>query len=303
MGVFAFVGIAHRWYNLHNMIDFSGIRQPSHSNGPARKRTASSSESLPIELRATPTHIQWHYRGFKQWNDIMPISELKGPAGKNGQPGPAGKDGLPGAKGDTGNIGEQGERGATGQRGMPGPQGPPGMVADDAFTITPVRLCAWSFGSFDDCVVDLGTDGFAALKWQRIGREVVGWIKISIAADWVEPTGFIMVVHPDDFPVVPKVESATNGYPMPGGFGAIYRARQNSDPDPPDGYRIGLWPIVQDIGVGRSLMMFFKTGSEEGIVGSIDNLWSPATSEPVPPSDMGGAQYFGNFRYEAKDAA
>jgi hypothetical protein len=176
-------------------------------------------------------------------------------------------------------------------------------VPDEAFTITEVRMCAWSFGSYDDSVVDLGTNGFAALKWARIGREVIGWVKVSIASDWDEPSGFIMVVHPDDMPVDPKVESASSGYPMPGGFGAMYRARQSVDPDPPDGYRQGLSPIVQEIGTGVAMMMFFKTGSEDNIVASIDNLWSPATGNPVATSRQAGAQYFGNFRYEAKEAA
>lgn len=173
-------------------------------------------------------------------------------------------------------------------------------VPDEAFTIvTGLRICDWSFGAFT--AMDLGTGGGVAMKYTRIGREVIGWIKITIAADYTTPTGFIVVLHPDDFPIVPKVENATTGYPMPGGFGALYRAESSGGAL--DGFRIGMSPIVQDIGTGTSLMMFFKTGSETGIAASIDNLWSPATNNPVAADNLGGTAYFGNFRYEAKDPA
>lgn len=251
-----------------------------------------------IELQKTQTHIQWRYAGQISWNNLILLSELIGKQGPRGEKGDRGERG---AIGYTGSPGAQGPRGPQGYTGPAGPQGEPGTIPDEAFTVTEVRLCAWSFGGFDDCVIDLGTDGFAAMKWQRIGREVIGWIKVKIAPDWVEPTGFIVIVHPDDMPVVPKVESAVAGYPMPGGFGAIYRGETSGGAS--DGYRQGLAPIVQDIGIGQSMMMFFKTGSESGIPASIDNLWSPATGNPVPTADMAGAAYFGNFRYEAAEAA
>lgn len=196
--------------------------------------------------------------------------------------------------------GEQGPAGAPGVNGQQGPAGAPGTVPDEAFTITTgLRICDWSFGGFT--AMDLGTNGSVAMKWTRIGRDVIGWIKIKIDTDYTTPTGFIVVLHPDDFPVVPKVESATSGYPMPGGFGALYRGESSGGAA--DGFRIGMAPIVQDIGIGQSLMMFFKTGSETGIAATIDNLWSPATNNPVAASNLGGTSYFGNFRYEAATAA
>lgn len=143
-------------------------------------------------------------------------------------------------------------------------------VPDEAMSTKTVRMCDWSFGSYDDSVWNLGTGGAAGMKYRRVGRVVEGWLKVTIASDATTPSGFFIIVHPDDFPYTPKVESASSGYPMPGGFGAIYKADTAGSP-PYNGYRHGLAPIVQEIGNGRAIMMFFKTGSESAIQAGADN--------------------------------
>lgn len=40
-----------------------------------------------IELRATSTHIQWHYAGDIEWIDILPLSAITGPQGIQGVEG------------------------------------------------------------------------------------------------------------------------------------------------------------------------------------------------------------------------
>lgn len=193
--------------------------------------------------------------------------------------------------------------GMRGDTGPAGPQGPAGSVSDVAYTtIDSLRICDWSFGAFDSSIWNLGTGGVAKMKYIRQGRKVQGWIKIAPASDATTPTGFFIIVHPDDMPIEPKVESAAAGYPMPGGFGAIYRADTNGSA-PYNGYRHGLAPIVQDVGTGRSLMMFFKTSGENAIVAGADNLWSPVSNTPVPAADVKGASFFGFFQYEAATAA
>lgn len=177
-----------------------------------------------------------------------------------------------------------------------------GGVPDDALTVDSVRMLDWSFGDFDTSEWDLGTNGFANIKWMRVGRIVQGWLKIFIDTDYTVPSGFFIIIHPDDLPYEPKVEAAKNGIQHPGGFGALYRTDGDASP-PYDGFRQGLSPIIQDIGLGRSLFLFFRTGSEELFLSGGDNLWSPIYSTPHDPSDLGGSRYFGYWIYEAETAA
>ena len=85
---------------------------------------SSGPDLYQIEMQSDGSYLQWRYKGFNKWNDIISIKDLKGAAG------PAGKDGKPGdpgAKGDPGIDGIAGSIGAKGPEGQPGPIGAPGI--------------------------------------------------------------------------------------------------------------------------------------------------------------------------------
>lgn len=181
---------------------------------------------------------------------------------------------------------------------------PSAGVPDEAYTVDTVRICDWSFGAYDSSVWDLGS-GEAEIKWARVGRTVTGFIRIAIGSDATVPSGYLIIVHPDDLPYPAKVESpGAGGFGQPGGFGALYKANSAGSPPPYNGFRVGLACICQDtLGSGVSSIVFFKTNSQTAIPAALDNLWSPISNEPVPASDLPGATYFGGFVYEAADAA
>jgi hypothetical protein len=52
-----------------------------------------------VELRATDTHIQWRYEGDSEWDDLVSLEDLEGPAGDVGPEGPVGPDGPVGPAG------------------------------------------------------------------------------------------------------------------------------------------------------------------------------------------------------------
>lgn len=95
---------------------------------PPQKGTSAGAtkgaDGRDIELRSTGQTIQWRYKGFRQWFDLIALAELRG---KDGPKGPAGK---PGEKGDIGSIGA---RGADGRNGLMGPTGPKGDVGPRGF--------------------------------------------------------------------------------------------------------------------------------------------------------------------------
>lgn len=97
-----------------------------------------------IELRKTSTHIQWRYVGDLTWIDLVPLSDITGPAtievgttttGAPGTDASVVNDGdnvqaifsftIP--RGDTGAVGPQGPAGESGPAGPTGPQGPQGI--------------------------------------------------------------------------------------------------------------------------------------------------------------------------------
>lgn len=95
--------------------------------------SGSGSDAREIELRKSPTALQWRYTGDSEWTDLVTLAEITGPAGS---PGPQGEQGVQGPKGDTGPKGEkgdtgpQGEKGEKGDPGAKGEQGPAGQKGD-----------------------------------------------------------------------------------------------------------------------------------------------------------------------------
>ena len=76
---------------------FGLIPVPQSSNNSQKKR-----DDLDIELRSNGSHIQWRYRGYIQWKDIVSISELTGPQGHHGKQGLQGPAGPQGPQGEPG---------------------------------------------------------------------------------------------------------------------------------------------------------------------------------------------------------
>jgi hypothetical protein len=110
---------------------FGSIPVNKSSNSPAP-----GADGQEIELRATESYIQWRYKGFRQWNDLISTKELIGPRGPAGAPGMPGPQGL---KGDDGKQGIQGERGEKGEQGIQGIQGPAGKTGPQGLKGNPGR--------------------------------------------------------------------------------------------------------------------------------------------------------------------
>jgi len=90
----------------------------------ANSPQSSTSTANEVELQSDGSYIQWRYKGFARWNNLISVKALKGDTGKDGKNG---KDGLPGAEGKDGAQGLPGLPGKDGERGKPGKDGAPGV--------------------------------------------------------------------------------------------------------------------------------------------------------------------------------
>lgn len=61
-----------------------------------------------VELRNSGTAIQWRYTGDTTWTDLVQISDITGPPGKDGTDGKDGEPGTPGKDGENGTPGTDG---------------------------------------------------------------------------------------------------------------------------------------------------------------------------------------------------
>ena len=110
--------------------------QNNFRNGKPTKHTETN--HLEIQLQSDGTYIQWKYIGFRKWNNLIAIKDLKGDKGDKGRDGKDGesgrtgidgnnglngKDGLNGTDGKDGGKGEPGKSGADGKDGKPGKDG------------------------------------------------------------------------------------------------------------------------------------------------------------------------------------
>ena len=99
---------------------------------PIRKTPGQPSQSPPsIEIQANGAYIQWRYKGFIKWNNIIPIKNLQGDRGPTGASGAAGPPGPQGTAGEAGAAGPTGASGAAGPRGLSGPAGEQGVDGID----------------------------------------------------------------------------------------------------------------------------------------------------------------------------
>lgn len=102
------------------MIDPRTI-QNSLSRSSKSTSNAKGADGREIDIQANGTYIQWRYKGFSKWQNLIALSDLEGARG------PKGDNGKQGDKGDTGGVGPQGEKGEAGTRGLTGAMGNPGL--------------------------------------------------------------------------------------------------------------------------------------------------------------------------------
>ena len=87
---------------------------PKGQQGDTGLQGVAGTDGREIELQKTETHIQWKYAGDGIWNDLIPLSSIKGEKGETGEQGIKGDIGLTGPQGEQGIQGERGEKGETG---------------------------------------------------------------------------------------------------------------------------------------------------------------------------------------------
>jgi len=104
----------------------SGIQTSLHTG--KKPAVLGGKDASEIELRTTDSQVQWRYRGFLQWNDLISIRDLTGPQGERGQTGFTGLKGDKGDQGIQGETGAQGDKGETGETGATGADGPHGAL-------------------------------------------------------------------------------------------------------------------------------------------------------------------------------
>lgn len=74
-------------------------------------------------LKKTSTAIEVSYDNGSKWEQLVLLSEITGPQGKQGVKGETGPTGPKGEPGQNGAIGPAGPKGATGNNGATGPKG------------------------------------------------------------------------------------------------------------------------------------------------------------------------------------
>ena len=126
-----------------------------------------------IEVQRTETHIQWRYEG-DEWQNLVAIADIEGPAGQNGTDGANGKTpefrvsenilqwryvgdeiwlnlyDLSVLKGLDGKDGADGKDGTNGQNGSDGKDGKTPFIGENG---------NWWFGEIDTGIKAAGTDG------------------------------------------------------------------------------------------------------------------------------------------------
>lgn len=104
-------------YDLNPMM-LKSLHEPASRNKGANPAGADGRE---VELQTDNEYVQWRYKGYPQWNNLVSIESLKGETGKTGQKGERGE------KGETGAPGPQGQRADAGPRGLQGEKGTAGL--------------------------------------------------------------------------------------------------------------------------------------------------------------------------------
>lgn len=197
-------------------------------------------------------------------------------------------------------------RGGGGRQGPAGPAGPAGepgadgTVPDDA--LVEVNTGLWTIDFSTPFVeLDLGTGGYAGVRYRRVGRIVEGVAVIQFGTDFADTPVATFCIPGSELPVIPRTTTFFGGGGAEvGGFGFITKAESSGGAA--DGYRHALIPANINIGVGPAL--FFIIGSSlNSISGGAGNIWGFADGTPIDYADLAGAIYVGRFFYEAASAA
>lgn len=99
-------------------------RNPSDKGKPGK-------DALEVILRTDAGFIQWGYKGFSKWHNLIAIKDLEGAPGSKGLKGDTGASGINGNQGSKGDRGETGPRGLIGEKGMSGLDGLDGANGKD----------------------------------------------------------------------------------------------------------------------------------------------------------------------------
>lgn len=105
--------VYQKCYNLYNMFGVNPTGQSVKNQRP----TSAGADGRQIDIQNNGKSIQWRFKGFTKWIDLVSIKDLTGAPGKDGKPG------VPGMQGAQGNPGIAGEKGADGRNGLIGPTG------------------------------------------------------------------------------------------------------------------------------------------------------------------------------------
>jgi hypothetical protein len=135
---------------------------PLRNNGKSQPQAA-----LEVELRSTSSYIQWRYKGFNKWNDLISIRDLQGEKGHPGPKGEPGKDGQ-------GIVGPQGIQGEPGPRGLPGERGPAGKDGQNGSD------------GIDGREIELRVSG-KYIQWRYVGQDL--WKNLIALEDLRGPKG------------------------------------------------------------------------------------------------------------------
>ncbi len=135
-----------------------------------------------IEVRRAESYIQWRYEG-EEWQNLVAIADIEGPAGQNGTDGANGKTpefrvsenilqwryvddeiwlnlyDLTALKGADGRDGKDGKDGINGQDGRDGADGQNGSDGKDGKTPFVGENGNWWIGEIDTGIKAAGTDG------------------------------------------------------------------------------------------------------------------------------------------------
>lgn len=144
---------------------------------PIRPKSSSSQngrDGNEVEIRFDGSYIQWRYKGFNKWINLISILDLKGEQGK---PGLRGRDGKDGVKGDPGAQGPQGPAGTPGLRGPQGPMGAPGINGKDGLPGNP---------GTDGREIELNKSA-THIQWRYVGD--TKWQDLILLTDLKGPKG------------------------------------------------------------------------------------------------------------------
>ena len=61
-----------------------GAQGPAGDPGPAGADGAAGADGREVELQKSATHVQWRYVGDPTWIDLVPLTDITGPAGAGG---------------------------------------------------------------------------------------------------------------------------------------------------------------------------------------------------------------------------